>query len=56
MAEIETIVAQLRSAEMNVDDLSKSVARATKLIDECRATLLRTEKEVERLINPDTES
>lgn len=56
MAEIETIVAQLRSAEMNVDDLSKSVARATKLIDECRATLLRTEKEVERLINPDIES
>ena len=56
MAEVESILARLRSGELSIDELTSSVARATKLIDECRATLLRTEKEVERLINPDTES
>ncbi len=51
MAEVEQILANLRSGEMAIDELTSSVARATKLIAECRKMLTSTEKEVEKLIN-----
>ena len=51
MAELEVILARLRSDELSVDDLAKSVARATELIAECRAILTTTEDEVEKLVN-----
>ncbi|MBO7315452.1 MAG: exodeoxyribonuclease VII small subunit [Alistipes sp.] len=51
MAELEVILARLRSDELSVDDLAKSVARATELIAECRAILTTTEEEVEKLVN-----
>lgn len=51
MAELEVIIARLRSDELSVDDLVKSVARATELIAECRAILTTTEEEVEKLVN-----
>ena len=51
MAEVEVILARLRSDELSVDDLAKSVARATELIAECRAILTTTEEEVEKLVN-----
>ena len=51
MAEVEQILTNLRSGEMAIDELTSSVARATKLIAECRKMLTSTEKEVEKLIN-----
>lgn len=51
MAELEVILTRLRSDELSVDDLAKSVARATELIAECRAILTTTEEEVEKLVN-----
>lgn len=51
MAELEVILARLRSDELSVDDLAKSVAHATELIAECRAILTTTEEEVEKLVN-----
>ncbi len=54
MAEVETILQRLRSGEISVDELSNDVARATRLIAECRKILSRTEAEVERLINPES--
>ncbi|MBQ3233135.1 MAG: exodeoxyribonuclease VII small subunit [Alistipes sp.] len=51
MPELEVILARLRSDELSVDDLAKSVARATELIAECRAILTTTEEEVEKLVN-----
>lgn len=51
MAELEVILARLRFDELSVDDLAKSVARATELIAECRAILTTTEEEVEKLVN-----
>lgn len=51
MAELEIILARLRSDDLSVDDLSKSVARATELIAVCRAMLTTTEEEVEKLVN-----
>ena len=54
MAEVEKILSRLRSGEVSVDELSGDVARATRLIAECRKILSRTEAEVERLINPES--
>ena len=54
MAEVEKILQRLRSGEISVDELSSDVARATRLIAECRKFLSRTEAEVERLINPES--
>ena len=54
MAEVEKILSRLRSGEVSVDELSSDVARATRLIAECRKILSRTEAEVERLINPES--
>ena len=51
MTEIEDIMARLRSGEMSIDEFTSSVARATKLIAECRKMLATTEQEVEKLIN-----
>lgn len=51
IAELEIILGRLRSDDLSVDDLSKSVARATELIAECRKMLTTTEEEVEKLVN-----
>lgn len=51
IAEVEQIVGRLRSGELGVDELSRSVARATELIALCRSRLTATEAEVEKLIN-----
>ena len=51
MAEVESILARLRSGELSIDELTSAVARATKLISECRKMLTTTEQEVEKLIN-----
>ena len=53
MAEVERIVATLRSGDMSIDELTAAVRRATELIGECRKHLTTTEAEVERLINPE---
>lgn len=50
IVEVEQIVARLRSAELGVDELGRSVARATELIDYCRKQLVEAEAEVEKLI------
>jgi len=53
MAEVETILARLRSGELSVDELSTAVRRASELIAECRKMLVMAEEEVEQLINPE---
>lgn len=49
--EVEQILARLRSGDMAIDELTSSVARAQKLIAECRKMLVATEQNVEKLIN-----
>lgn len=53
MAEVEQTLVRLRSGELGVDELTSAVARASELIAECRAMLIKAETEVERLINPE---
>ena len=50
MAEVEQIVARLRSSELGIDELSGAVRRANELIAECRKRLVTTEEEVEGLL------
>ena len=49
-AEIERILARLRSEEMDVDDLAAQVARASELIEQCKKKLLKTESEVNKIL------
>lgn len=56
IAEVEQILARMRSADMSIDELSGAVRRATELIGKCRKQLTTAEKEVERLINPEKEA
>lgn len=53
MAEVDAVLARLRSGELGVDELSSAVSRASELIAECRKMLLKAEEDVERLINPE---
>ena len=50
LAEIEKILARLRSEDMDVDSLSAEVKRATELIARCKAKLRKTEEEVTKTL------
>lgn len=45
-AELEQILNDLESEEVNVDELSKKIKRASLLFSLCKAKLLKTEEEV----------
>lgn len=49
MAEIEKILAELRSESIDVDTLAAKVARASSLIELCKQRLRTTELEVKKL-------
>lgn len=49
MAEIEKILAELRSENTDVDTLAEKVARASALIEMCKKRLRTTEQEVRKL-------
>jgi exodeoxyribonuclease VII small subunit len=51
--EIESILAKIESGETDIDDLSDAIKRATKLLHECKETLLKTEQEVEKVLDID---
>ncbi len=48
--ELENIVRQIDSDELDVDELSDKVKRATELLTFCRKKLLSTEKEIEDIL------
>lgn len=50
VAELETIVAGLEDADVDVDVLADRVARAAELIAVCRARIASTRIEVERIV------
>lgn len=49
MTEIEKILAELRSENIDVDTLAQKVARASELIALCKQRLHSTEQEVKKL-------
>ena len=50
MAEIEKILARLRSEEMDVDGLAAEVKRATELIASCKSRLRKAEEKVNKVL------
>ena len=57
LIELEKIVGEIESGEIDVDDLSEKVKRATSLIALCKDRLRNTEEEVKKVlaeINEDT--
>ena len=49
-AQIEKILARLRSEEMDVDTLAAEVNRATELIASCKERLRKAEEEVNKIL------
>lgn len=49
-AELQQIVGEIESGEINVDELSEKISRASNLIAICKAKLTDTEDEVEKLL------
>ena len=49
-AQIEKILARLRSEEMDVDTLAAEVKRATELIATCKERLRKAEEEVNKIL------
>lgn len=50
IAEIEEILRSLREEQNDIDTLAKRVARATELIEVCRARLLKAGEDVEQAL------
>lgn len=49
--ELQQIVAEIESGEINVDELATKISRAAQLITICKAKLTATEVEVDGLLN-----
>ena len=48
--ELQQIVADIETGEVNVDDLAIKIKRASELISICKAKLIASEEEVHRLL------
>lgn len=49
--ELETIVQEIESAQVSVDELSKKIKRASELISICRKALTSTEQEIQGILS-----
>jgi exodeoxyribonuclease VII small subunit len=49
--ELEDILGKLENNELDVDELTENVKKASELIKFCKAKLFDTEEEVEKIIN-----
>lgn len=48
--ELQQIVSEIESGEINVDDLAEKISRASELIAICKAKLTASEEDVESLL------
>jgi exodeoxyribonuclease VII small subunit len=48
--ELKTIVQEIESGDISVDDLSLKVKRATELIKICKSKLTQTEEDVQKIL------
>lgn len=49
--ELQQIVSDIEVGDVNVDDLATKIKRASELITVCKAKLVASEEEVDRLLN-----
>lgn len=50
-AEIEKIVKMIESDELDVDQLTKHVKRASELVEFCKKKLTQTDEELQKVLN-----
>ena len=50
ISEIEGILQNIESGELDVDELSKKLLKATELIKYCKEKLRKAEKDIEKII------
>lgn len=50
ISEIEEIVAQIESNELDIDDLTEKLKRVSELLKFCKAKLRSTEEEVQKIM------
>ena len=50
LAQLQDILNELEKKEVSVDELTKKVATAKKLVDFCQTKLTKTEKEIAKII------
>lgn len=48
--EIETILQQIETGELDVDELAEKVKHASELLKICKGKLFQTEKEIEKIL------
>ena len=48
--EIETILSKIENGEIEIDDLAAQIKRASKLLQECKEKLFKTEQEIENIM------
>lgn len=53
MKEVESILARMEQGEMDIDELSESVKRASELIKMCQKRLKSTEEEIGNIFRED---
>ncbi len=53
--QLDDIVRQIETGEMGIDQLTAQLKRAQELIAFCRDTLYKTDEEVQKLLQPETE-
>ena len=53
--QLDDIVRQIETGEMGIDQLTTQLTRAQELIAFCRDTLYKTDEEVQKLLQPETE-
>jgi exodeoxyribonuclease VII small subunit len=56
IAEIESILKRMETNGVDIDNLSVDVSRASKLIEMCREKLLKTESDVNKILNKESET
>ena len=49
--ELQQIVSDIEAGDVNVDELAQKIKRASELIAVCKAKLVASEEEVDRLLN-----
>ena len=56
IAEIESILKRMETNGVDIDNLSVDVSRASKRIEMCREKLLKTESDVNKILNKESET
>jgi exodeoxyribonuclease VII small subunit len=55
LQKLQNIVKQLENREIKIDDLAQTISHAKELVDFCRDKLNKTEEEINKIIQPQSD-